>query len=60
MEEAAKAAKNDSLATDLLYQKANSFYALGLTRDGDAAFNSLVANRRQPKTTTLLTNATAI
>ncbi len=46
MEEAAKAAKNDSLATDLLYQKANSFYALGLTRDGDAAFNSLVAQSK--------------
>ncbi len=42
MEGAAKASKNDSLATDLLYQKANSFYTLGLPREGDAAFNRLV------------------
>lgn len=42
MEEAVKSAKNDSLATDLLYQKANSFYTLGLTGEGDKAFNRLV------------------
>lgn len=42
MEEAVKSAANDSLATDLLYQKANSFYTLGLTSEGDKAFNRLV------------------
>lgn len=42
MDDDVKAAKNDSLATDLLYQKANSFYALGLAAEADNAFNNLV------------------
>lgn len=56
MEDAVKLAKNDSLATDLLYQKANSFYTLGMTREGDAAFNRLVEQSKATDDYTLVDN----
>ncbi len=42
LDDLAKAAGNDSINNDLLYTKANAYYSLGLSAQGDVAFNKLV------------------
>lgn len=49
LEETAKAARNDSLSSDLLYTQANYYYTFGMNAQGDAAINRLIGQYKERK-----------
>lgn len=49
MESLLKGYKNDSLQNDLLYSKANCYYAFGKSAQGDIAINQLIGQYKEQK-----------
>lgn len=49
LEETAKAARNDSLNSDLLYAQANYYYTFGQNAQGDDAINRLIGQYKEQK-----------
>lgn len=49
LETTARAARNDSINSDLLYTQANYYYTFGMNTQGDACFGKLIEQYKQQK-----------